>query len=58
MRLGDKAEGAKVSQADPGQDDVAELAAGRLDNRCVPKSLRHIGSETFVISLHLSSKLS
>lgn len=44
VRLGDKAEGAKVSQADPGQDDVAELAAGRLDHRSVPKSVRHIGS--------------
>lgn len=42
MRLGNKGEGAQVSQADPGQDDVAQLAAGRLDHRSVPKSVRHI----------------
>lgn len=42
VRLGDKAEGAKVSQADPGQDDVAELATGRLHHGSVPKSVCHI----------------
>lgn len=43
MRLGDQAECAKVTQADPGQDDVAQLAAGRLDHRSVPKSVHQIG---------------
>lgn len=39
MRLGNEAEGAKVAQADSSQDDVAELTAGRLDHRGVPKSM-------------------
>lgn len=42
VRLGDEAEGAKVAQADSSQDDVAELAAGRLDHRGVPKSMSEI----------------
>lgn len=43
VRLGDQAECAKVTQADPCQDDVAQLAAGRLDHRSVPKSVHQIG---------------
>lgn len=36
--LGDKAEGAQIAQTYSSQDDVAELATGRLDHRGVPKS--------------------
>lgn len=37
MGLSNEAEGAQVSKADSSQDDVTELAAGRLDHRGVPK---------------------